>query len=167
MHENLLTNLVSAIQAVDCLKQDSLSDSKDESLRNWIKKFDEGAFSRTDIHTQCAAGWYDWFCKDHMLRKKLYALAPKVKQIAQSSKVDLDKHYVFFKNNCPMYGNLYDDFRICDLETGAVIYTITPKEGHHSTQKGKASSVWGRDADGEFVCLVQGTWRDVRKFFGV
>ena len=41
-----------------------------------------------------------------------------------------------------MSGPLYDDFRICDVETGDVIWTVTPKCGH----SGKAE-VWGRQND--------------------
>jgi hypothetical protein len=37
-----------------------------------------------------------------------------------------------------MNGPLYDDFRICDIETGDVIWTVTPKCGH----SGKAE-IWG------------------------
>ena len=58
--------------------------------------------------------------------------------------VDLDSTYVFFKNNCPFDGPLYDDFRICDIESGNVLYTVTPKSGH----TGKAE-LWGRENDFE------------------
>jgi len=40
-----------------------------------------------------------------------------IKQIKAGGKVDLETSYVWFKNNCPLSGPLYDDFRIADIET--------------------------------------------------
>ncbi|MDR0390461.1 MAG: hypothetical protein LBH59_01025 [Planctomycetaceae bacterium] len=72
--------------------------------------------------------------------------------------------YVIFRNNCPVHGRLYDDFRICDINTENVVYTIIPSSGHDSI-KGKAQ-VWGCENDYNEP-LVNGTWKDVQKFFGV
>lgn len=134
------------------------------SLQEWIAQSDAGAFESDDFDTQVKAGWYDWFCKESSLAGKTKKLAPKVKQVARSAKIDPTKTYVFFKNNCPMYGKLYDDFRICDLETRDVIYTIIPRSGH--TVKAGQAEVWGRENEFEEP-LVVGTWNDVREFFGV
>lgn len=104
--------------------------------------------------------WYDWFCKDTSLPGKTVTLVRKLKQIAFSPKFDLAKTYIFFKNNCPMYGDfkLYDDFRICDIETGDVLFTVTPRDPY-----GKAE-VWGKE--NEFKeAIVSGTWKDVLTFF--
>jgi hypothetical protein len=49
-------------------------------------------------------------------------------KLTDSKRVNLDKMYVFFKNNCPMRGPLYDDFRICDKEDGKVLYTVVLKD---------------------------------------
>ena len=68
----------------------------------------------------------------------------------------------FFKNNCPCNGSLYDDFRICDIDTGDVIYTITPSSGHKVDEG--AASVWGKENEFENE-LVNGTWQDVLDFF--
>jgi len=133
-------------------------------INNFIKRFDAGEFNSSAIETQCEAGWYDWFCRDTSLRNKTIQLTAKVKQVAKSSKVDCENMYVFFKNNCPVYGRLYDDFRICNIKTGDVVYTIIPRSGHKKTF-GRAE-VWGREND--FVePLVVGTWWDVKRFFGV
>lgn len=79
----------------------------------------------TDCH-----GFYDWFCKDGTLARKSRRLMPKVIKFCTLMNIDLEKHYVFFKNNCPVNGTLYDDFRICDRESGDVIYNVTPRSGH-------------------------------------
>ena len=134
------------------------------TLRQWIQNFEESKYYSKDREIQVEAGWYDWFCKDTSLAHKTRILGKKVIQISKSSKINLDTMYVFFKNNCPMNGSLYDDFRICDLETGDVIYTITPSEGYTRT-KGQAS-VWGKENDFK-ESLVQGTWKDVKKFFDI
>lgn len=137
---------------------------KKMTTREFIKKFDNGDFDSSDIDVQCEAGWYDWFCKDSSLRNKTKMLGKKVKQISESPKVDKDKMYVFFKNNCPMYGSLYDDFRFCDLKTGGVIYTITPSNGHEN-KKGQ-SDVWGKENAFDEP-LIEGNWKDVKEFFGI
>lgn len=40
-------------------------------VREWIEKFNHGEFDNEDFETQCAAGWYDWFCSTKTLAKKL------------------------------------------------------------------------------------------------
>lgn len=130
-------------------------------IETFIRRFNAGEFIMPDRLTQVEAGWYDWFCRDSSLAKKTQKLGEKVKQIAASAKIDLENNYVFFKNNCPMRGPLYDDFRICSIETGHVIFTVIPKCSH----SGKAE-VWG-DENNFGGPLVSGTWRDVKKFFGV
>jgi hypothetical protein len=68
---------------------------------------------------------------------------PKVRKFIAKMNIDIDKTYVFFKNNCPGYGSLYDDFRICDIESGDVIYTVAPSLGYPK-RKGEAE-IWGRE----------------------
>lgn len=134
------------------------------SLKEWIKKFDNGEFDSHDRETQVKAGWHDWFCQTKALRNKTYRLAPKVKKIAKSPRIDAEKVYVLFKNNMPMHGSLYDDFRICDIESNKVIYTIVPSNGHSSRYK--ASIVAGMtDCKKSFADLVIGTWKDVLNYF--
>ena len=65
-----------------------------------------------------------------------------VERFVKAKNIDATKNYTFFKNNCPMQGPLYDDFRICDIETGDVVYTVSPKSGHTGL-----AEVWGSAND--------------------
>lgn len=130
------------------------------NIDTFAARFLRGDFDLNDRKTQIEAGWYDWFCRDTSLAAKTQNLGRKVLQLMKSTKIDIEKNYVFFKNNCPMRGSLYDDFRICDIETGDVIFTVVPRCSH----SGKAE-VWGRENDFNEP-LVQGTWRDIKAFFG-
>lgn len=109
--------------------------------------------------------WYDWFCSDSALVNKTKVLLTKLKSIVKDNekgkRFDPEKCYVFFKNNCPVCGNLYDDFRICSIETGEVIYTITPKLGYNGADWGK-SEVYDVDAR---KAIVLGAWKDAKNFF--
>ena len=71
--------------------------------------------------------WYDWFCKDSALENRGKKLFKKMKEIAFSSKINLENNYVFFKNNAKLSGKTYDDFRICSIESEEVLYTVVPK----------------------------------------
>lgn len=94
------------------------------SVRDWQQEFREGKFDAYDTNVQCQAGWYDWFCKSSSLRNKTYRMGRIINQVKDGGKVDLDKMYCWFKNNCPCAGPLYDDFRFADRETGNTMLTI-------------------------------------------
>ena len=89
--------------------------SKELSLRTWIDKFNHSEFESRDLETQIKAGWYDWFCKDESLANKTKRMGSIVKQFKEGGKLNLDSMYVWFKNNCPLAGPLYDDYRIADI----------------------------------------------------
>ena len=40
-------------------------------LQSWIGSFILGDFDSEDVKTQIKAGWYDWFCKDSSLGRKM------------------------------------------------------------------------------------------------
>ena len=107
--------------------------------------------------------WYDWFCSDTSLQRRGRALVSKLKQIKNSKRFDPETSYTFFKNNCPLNGSLYDDFRICDLESGNVIFCVVPKSGHKSMNG--LGEVWGKEETGEFGQLFVGTWPEIKKWF--
>lgn len=115
--------------------------------------------------------WFDWFCKDHSLPGRTKRIMPKLRAVLMANGVgcrfDPRTSYVIFKNNCPVNGELYDDFRICDIKTGDVLYTVTPRSGH-KVNEGQAS-VWGEfDSFGghdKIEPLIEGSWKDVLAFF--
>lgn len=117
------------------------------NLKEQIEQFDKGLITDYDgnVDFNCF-NFYDWFCNDSSLKNKSIKLFKQVKVFLKNHpEIDLTKHYVFFKNNMPMYGSLYDDFRICDREEGNVLYTVTPRSGYKK-DFGKAE-VWGKAND--------------------
>ena len=115
-------------------------------LFRWIDEFMEGNFDDADVRTQILAGWYDWFCKDSSLANKTKKMGNIIKQVKRGGKVDIENWYVWFKNNCPLNGPLYDDFRFADLETGEVQFTIQLD----CCWNEKKYTVYGRTPDGKF-----------------
>jgi len=133
-----------------------MSDTKpvDPSINQYL------ADPSTSRYAHCN-NFFDWFCSDNALVRKQKALDAKVRKLAKSKLVDPDKMYVFYKNNCPVRGPIYDDIRICDMVTGDVVFTVTPKSGH----TGKAE-VHG-PSNMFMAPLASGTWKEVLAFFGV
>ena len=135
--------------------------AKNISLETWLVRFKRGDYNKPDVKTQIEAGWYDWFCRDSSLRNKTKLLGKKVVTIAKTRKLrkmGLSSVYVFFKNNCPMVGGLYDDFRICSKRTGNVIYTVTPS---YPGERGKPTVYVALKKQN----IVFDNWRDVVRWF--
>ncbi len=97
---------------------------KEISIREWVERFNDGKYESIEVQTQIEAGWYDWFCRDSSLVNKTKRMGNIIKQIKPGGKVDLESSYVWFKNNCPFNGPLYDDFRIADIETDATLFVV-------------------------------------------
>jgi len=108
------------------------------TLRDQLNAFENNNW----LDTSCFY-FYDWFCRDGSLERKARSLMSKAKKFIDKMNIDIDKTYIFFKNNCPLHGSLYDDFRICDYETGDVIFTVAPSLGY-TKRKGEAE-IWGRE----------------------
>ena len=122
---------------------------KKVNLADQLNAFASGKIIDSSGDQNDCFNFYDWFCKDASLERKANALFPKVKKfIAANPEIDILSTYVFFKNNCPMNGPLYDDFRICNEDE--VLFTVIPKCSH----SGKAE-IWGRNDSGVFECLKQ------------
>lgn len=130
------------------------------SLKDWATKFENGDFRIDNVKVQIEAGWFDWFCNEESLTNKTKTLGKKVIRLMKSDKINIEKSYVFFKNNCPVSGPLYDSFSICDIETGDVQFWIAPKSGHT-----KQAEVYA--APDFKVPAASGTWKDITKYFGV
>jgi len=114
------------------------------NLKQQLRAYENGSFLDSDGSEDTSYYlFYDWFCRNSSLKNKAHRLFSNLKTFLKNRPdIDLTKHYVFFKNNCPMVGRLYDDFRICDIESGDVVYTVTPRSGHSSK-----AEIWGREND--------------------
>jgi hypothetical protein len=101
------------------------------TLTQQIQAWAEG---KSALYDHCH-DFYDWFCTDASLERRAKALQNKVIKLLnclrnEGRAIDCNSVYVFFKNNCPMNGPLYDSFSICDRESGNVLYWVTGKCGH-------------------------------------
>ena len=104
------------------------------SVREWQEKFKTGAFENKHYTTQIYAGWYDWFCDNDKLAGRLKKIGKVVMGITEP--FILDNYYVWFKNNCPVCGPLYDDVRFEPLsgERDGKYFIVT-KDSPHETAK--------------------------------
>lgn len=103
---------------------------KSISFKEQLEAFGNNIYLDSDGNESWCFNFYDWFCEDSELEDKSYKLFCEASKFFHNFGVDVDSHYVFFKNNCPLSGELYDSFSICEIESGDVVYWVTPKSGH-------------------------------------
>ena len=105
-------------------KEGSLSMGREISIREWVERFNDGKYDSRDVQTQIEADWNDWFCRDSSLANKTKRMGNIIKQIKPGGKIDLESSYVWFKNNRPLDGPLYDDFRIVDINSNSTLFVV-------------------------------------------
>jgi hypothetical protein len=115
---------------------------KNVNLKTQLESFANGIYLDSDGTESHCFNFYDWFCEDSELEDKANELFTETAIFVEKFEIDLNNHYVFFKNNCPMSGDLYDSFSICEVESGNVVYWVTPKSGHTNMAEicGKANN---------------------------
>ena len=130
------------------------------SVREWQARFRAGEFSSRDRDTQCRAGWYDWFCRSESLAGRLKKLSSVVLGIKAA--FILDNYYVWFKNNCPMSGPLYDDARFEPLagERDGKYFVVSLDSPHEPARWVLYTERYGYDAP-EFCC---GNAREIARY---
>ena len=130
------------------------------SVRTWQDRFRAGDFSSRNRAVQCEAGWYDWFCRDDALAGRLKKLSSVVLGITDP--FILDHYYVWFKNNCPVNGPLYDDVRFEPLtgERDGKYFLVALDSPHELNKWTLYTERYGYDAP-EFEC---GNVRDIVKY---
>ena len=121
------------------------------SVRQWQDRFRAGEFNSRDRTVQCEAGWYDWFCRDEALAGRLKKISKVVMSI--SDPFILDNYYIWFKNNCPMVGPLYDDVRFEPLagERDGKYFVVALDSPHEEKKWTLFTERYGYDAP-EFEC---------------
>lgn len=97
------------------------------TLRTWIERFNKGDFNAKDVAAQIEASWYDWFCRDSSLANKTKRMGNILKMLKEGGKINLDQHSVWFKNNFPLDGPLYDDFRITEIASNVTVFKVQIK----------------------------------------
>ena len=130
------------------------------SVREWQKQFRDGEFESRDRDTQIIAGWYDWFCDDAALAGRLKKISPVVMGITEP--FILDNYYVWFKNNCPLCGPLYDDVRFEPLsgERDGKYFVVTKDSPHEKAKWALHTERHGFDSP-EYEC---GNVRDMVRY---
>ena len=130
------------------------------SVREWQEKFKSGAFENKHYTTQIYAGWHDWFCSDDALAGRLKDIGRVVMGVTEP--FILDNYYVWFQNNCPMSGPLYDDVRfepLSDERDGK--YFVVSKDSPHEKAKWALYTERNGFDRPEFEC---GNIRDLAKY---
>tara|TARA_R110000824_G_scaffold177497_1_gene356946 strand:+ start:519 stop:1145 length:627 start_codon:yes stop_codon:yes gene_type:complete len=134
--------------------------SKTKNLKEQLEAFEKGIYLNNEGKDSWCYNFYDWFCRDTSLKLKANKLFKATKTFVSKMNVNTESTYVFFKNNCPMSYSLYDDFRICDIKTGKVIWCVIPSRILNDKS---ICEIWGTDNKGVFKNLYTG--KNMREFY--
>lgn len=121
-----------------------------------INKFLENPVQNTDEYSN----FYDWFCSEKKLEKRMLSLIPKIKFLVKEGLIDGEKNIVWFKNNCPLIGTLYDDFRISTLD-GNFLGGFCPKSGHNKVEN--KCYFWFFDSNRNVITKEFKNWMTFKK----
>lgn len=92
-------------------------------MKTTINTFLANPYSASDDYSN----FYDWFCTEKGLNKRMLAMVPKLKFLVEQGIVNGETNYVWFKNNALSSGSTYDDMRISSLSDNQFLGGFCPK----------------------------------------
>ena len=131
-----------------------------KNLREQLEAFKRGIYLDHEGKDSWCYNFYDWFCRDTSLKAKANKLFKATKTFVKKMDINIENTYVFFKNNCPISYPLYDDFRICDIKTGKVLWCIAP---NRIIDEESVCEIWGLNSKGRLKNLY--TCKNMREFY--
>jgi len=106
--------------------------------------------------------FYDWFCKTESLQNRAKTMVSKLKFLIKEGIIDGDNCYVWFKNNSPVNGSLYDDMRISTLDNQDYLGGFCPKLGYKND---KSCEIWTLDKETNALSAKKfESWTTFKKF---
>lgn len=129
------------------------------SIKEWLNLFGNQSSFASEI-VLLDAGWYDWFERGTSRRALFTKKCVNVLRRIQSSKyINDDKMYVFFAQPYSFSDGMYENLKICDKETGKVLFCISYEK--------KRWSVWNFTDINNNNPVKDKTLKEVYKFFNV
>ena len=126
------------------------------------KSINEVITNPEDLNYDSCWSFYDWFCKEQTLERRAKSFISKLKFLVKEGIIDGDKVYVWFKNNCPLYGNLYDDMRFCTMDKEETyLGGISPRLGY--TECEKRCLIWTFGENGNLKNYEFVNWAEAKK----
>lgn len=86
--------------------------------------------------------FWDWFCTNKQLAKQGESNYKKVKFIVDCLKINPEQVRIYFKNCCPVEGDLYDRIYIENINDEDKFICVTPKLGHVKCQDYKKCELY-------------------------
>jgi len=75
--------------------------------------------------------FYDWFCPEKALEKRAKSFIPKLKFLVKEGIIS-PNIVPWFKNNCSLYGSLFDDVRFNDSKDDKFLGGFCPRLGYNN-----------------------------------
>ena len=85
-----------------------------ETVKDWIRRYNNQEFNDNSFETQVEAGWYEWFCEQEELLPKLNKMAEIITGI--KNEYILNHYEVKFYNRYPINYPLYDEILLKHLD---------------------------------------------------
>lgn len=107
--------------------------------------------------------FFDWFCSEKALKIKSKLLMTKAEKVMSKLGLDPETHRVFFKNNCPAQGKLYDSFSICTNDEASDVVIWCASSLGYTKMSGKAELVDFRekDVEGQAKSIIANSWKEL------
>jgi hypothetical protein len=92
------------------------------TLKEFLNKYPSN--NKKDRIAMIYFGWYDWFCQENELSKRLDKMYPVIKKVVNILDLEQDKYTFYLKNVCPCLGPTFDRIGFNHIDLDEQIFII-------------------------------------------